>query len=135
MKRSIEITHRECEDWAYELAWKRAGFTNYNKLKQAVRELPLEEKVDLILEALMNECAIELFNRKGEFLRKLGHKTWVDGDEIFEHARETFPSSDDCEFKVDRHDFYPVEIDSDLTFTQLNALGIAARKKETKRNE
>ena len=135
MKRRIEITQRQCESWARELAWKRSGFKNYDKLKEALRELPLEEKVDLILEALMSECAAGHFNKKGDFLRSLGHTTWVDGAEVFEYSKETYTGLDDCEFAIHELDFYPVEIDSNLCYTQMNATAIKQRKKEAKRND
>ncbi len=133
VKRKIEITQREVEQWAYELAWKRAGFENYDKLKQTVRALSTEEKIDLMVEAFLPELCEEFFNKKGKFLRTLGHKTWVDSDEIFEHAVNTYMSGDDVEFRIDRLDFYPVEIDEDLKFTQLNVIGMNRRLKETKR--
>ena len=36
------------DEWAEELAWKRAGFGGFDELKDIVRNMTLEEKIDIL---------------------------------------------------------------------------------------
>lgn len=88
------IGHREVSTYTEELAWKRSGFKDRHALEQAVRDLPLEKKIDMLVELKMNELAPMHWKEKQNFLLNLGHKTWVDGEEIHEHAVEIFGNGD-----------------------------------------
>lgn len=101
------IGQQNVEAYASELAWKRAGFKDYAALRQAVRDLPLEKKVEMLVDLSIHRLAANLFEEKQEFLLSLGKKTWVDGDELYEHAKATFTAP---EWRIDRHNFQPVAV-------------------------
>lgn len=84
------IGQNELSNFSEELAWKRSGFKDRRVLEQAVRDLPIEKKIEMLTEIKMFEMAEMLFEEKQDFLLNLGHKTWVDSAEIHKHAVETF---------------------------------------------
>jgi hypothetical protein len=87
-------------------AWKRSGFKNFEAVKDAVRNLPLEKKIEMLTEIHIEEMAEIHFEEKQEFLLKLGHKTWVDGDESYEYAKRVYGSDKDN--IIERNNFQPV---------------------------
>lgn len=111
-KRKGEITGVTCRGWTIDVAWERAGFKNRDALYEAVRNLPIEEKVELLTNIFISDMAKQHFEKKGIFLRRLGHKTWVDSEDIYEYAKITYTDSDDVEWKIDPRDFSSYFIDS-----------------------
>jgi hypothetical protein len=81
-----EISHT----FTQPLAWKRSGFKNRETLEQAVRDLPIEKQVAMLVELKMSELAPMLWQEKQTFLLNLGHKTWVDGEEMYKYATDTY---------------------------------------------
>jgi len=84
------IGQREVSNYTEELAWKRSGFNDREALEQAVRDLPIEKQVAMLVEIKMPELATMLWNEKQNFLLNLGHKTWVDGEEMYKYATDTY---------------------------------------------
>ena len=115
--------------YADKLAWKRSGFTNRTALEQAVRDLPLEKKVEMLTEINMHGMAEMLFEEKQEFLLNLGHKTWVDGDELYEYAKGVYTGK---EWKIDRHDFHPICVFDGTHTSQMNTHVMAKLEKKRK---
>ena len=133
-RRKIEITERNCEDWIFEKAWERSGFENKETLYEEIRGLSVEEKVELLSEVFINDMAKVYFTKKGEFMRKLGKKTWVDSNEAYEHALSVYDvnyKDNEIDWQIDRISFYPHHIDNELKYTELNLVGISRLKKET----
>jgi len=108
-------------NWSFAepLAWKRAGFKNRESIEQAVRDLPLEAKVEMLTEIHMQEMANKLFDEKQEFLLSLGKKTWVDAEESYEYAKKIYKGDD---YLVDLHSFQPVYIVSGSRLNQANSI-------------
>jgi len=129
------ITQRDV-NWPFveELAWKRAGFKNRESLEQAVRNLSVEDKVDMLTELYMKEMAEMLFNKKQEFLLSLGKKTWVDAEESYEYAKKTYK---DSEWKVDEAYFHPVCVFNGTHINEMNRIVLKRMKdkREGKKNE
>lgn len=94
-------------NWSFAepLARKRSGFKDRESLEQAVRDLPIEQKVEMLVELNIKELADMLFDEKQEFLLSLGKKTWVDAEESYEYAKKTYKGSD---YQVERNNFHPV---------------------------
>lgn len=111
------ISQRDISTHVDALAWNRSGFKDGEALKQAVRELSLEEKVEMLVEANLADLSEMLWNRKQEFLLNLGHKTWVDGDEAYEIAKRTYK---DEQWEIDRAYFHPVCVFSGTHTSQMN---------------
>ena len=134
MKRVIEITHQNVQTEADRLAWNRIGFEEgFNAVKQAVRELSLEEKVELLTDVFIKEVSLAHLSKKREFLLKLGHKTWVDSDELYEYAKITYTDIEDVEWKIDHHDFHSYEVDMrNGTVTLMNDTGLQVREAQRK---
>jgi len=123
-------------DYADKLAWKRSGFKDRKALEDAVRDLPLEKKVEMLTELNMsgsspNGMATMLFKNKQEFLLSIGHKTWVDGDELYEYAKSVYT---DKEWKIDRHDFHPICVFDGTHTNQMNTY-VMDRMKEKRNNK
>jgi len=87
------------DSWSEKLAWKRVGFKNFDDIKQQVRDMSIEEKIELLTELYIDDMARNHFTKKTEFLRKLGKKTWVEREEIINYAKETFISSNIDEYR------------------------------------
>lgn len=115
-----------------KLAWKRSGFKDRKALEDAVRDLPLEKKVEMLVEINMKAMAKMLFKEKQEFLLNLGHKTWVDGDELYEYAKRVYT---DKEWKIDRHNFHPTCVFDGENTNQMNSTHIDRLRKQRNRNE
>lgn len=116
-------------DHVDKLAWKRSGFKDRKALEDAVRDLPLEKKVEMLTEINMSEMAKILFEEKQEFLLSIGHKTWVDGDELYEYAKRVYT---DKQWKIDRHDFHPVCVFSGSHTNQMNTIVMERLQKKRK---
>lgn len=102
VKRSIRITGGNCNIKAEEMSWKKTGFKNFNDIKEKVRDMPLEERVNLLTEIFIDDMAKKHFSRKMEFLRKLGKQTWVEEDEIYEWAKKIYTDLEETEFEIDK---------------------------------
>lgn len=112
------------EGWILKECWKRLGFKNIQNVRDSVRKLPLEDKVEMLTELFMRELTIMHVNRKKEFLLSLGHKTWVDSEEIYEEAKRTYTDSDDVTWVIDKH-MQSYELDKSLWGPAiLNAAGL-----------
>lgn len=94
-------------NWSFAepLARKRSGFKDRESLEQAVRDLPLEQKVEMLVDLNIKELADKLFEEKQEFLLSLGKKTWVDAEESYEYAKKIYKGDD---YQVERNNFHPV---------------------------
>lgn len=117
------IGQRDIMSHMEEIAWKRSGFKNRKALEDAVRDLSLEEKVELLTELNMsgatpNGMATMLFEKKQKFLLGIGQKTWVDSNESYEYAKKTFASD---EWKIDKLDFHPICVFSGTHVSQMNS--------------
>ena len=106
-------------NWSFaeKEAWKRSGFKDAGAVKDAVRNLPLEKKIELLVELNIDDLAELHFNEKQEFLLKLGHKTWVDGDESYEYAKRVYTDKDNL---VERNNFHPVVVIDGRYVNQIN---------------
>ena len=121
-KERFEVDWRAADHWAEPIAWKRVGFKDKDDVKQKVRELPIEEKVDMLVELHIEKLAKKHFRKKVEFLQALGHKTWVDDQEVLEYIKETFKSNERTEWVIRPGDFHGKHIDPDsLQFDTLHA--------------
>ncbi len=107
-------------NWSFAepLARKRSGFKNRESLEQAVRDLPLEAKVEMLVELNIKELADKLFEEKQDFLLSLGKKTWVDAEESYQYAKKTYKGSD---YQIDKTNFHPVYIVSGSYVHQANS--------------
>jgi len=110
-KYRFEVRADAGDDFGNTLAWKRAGFENAEAVYEHVRSLPLEEKIDLLVELNMRNLAKLCFKRKGKFLRKLGQKTWVDSDEVLDHIKKTYTGTEDTDWVIHDHNFYGYWVD------------------------
>ncbi len=117
------IGQREVGSYTDKLAWKRSGFTDREALEQAVRDLSLEKKVDMLVKLNMVQLAPMLFNEKQNFLLSLGHKTWIDGEEIHAHAVEIF-GGDGSWIINDVICFQPVHVFAGTYTAQMNSICI-----------
>jgi len=124
------IGQREVRDFTEKLAWKRSGFENRAALEQAVRDLPLEKKVALLVELKMSELAPMLWEEKQNFLLNLGKKTWVDGEEIHEYAEKTY--TDDMWIIEDVICFQPETVHKGSYVSQMNMTHIENLEKQRK---
>ena len=108
-------------NWSFaeNLAWKRSGFKNRESLEQAVRDLPIEQKVEMLVELNMQELADKLFEEKQDFLLSLGKKTWVDAEESYQYAKKMYKDKD---YDVDEHNFQPVYIVNGSRLNQANSI-------------
>jgi len=133
-KRRIEITQHNITSEATRLVWNRIGFDGgMDTIKEDVRDLSLDEKVTLLTDVFINEMALAHMNKKRDFLLNIGHKTWVDGDELYEIAKATYTDMDDVEWKIDHHHFYSIEIDRrNGEITQMNSTGLKVREAQRK---
>jgi len=100
-----------------KVAWKRSGFKDRKALEDAVRDLSLEKKIEMLTEIQMREMTELFFDEKQEFLLKLGHKTWIDGKELYEYAKDTYK---DDKWKIDECNFHPVCVMSGSHIAQMN---------------
>lgn len=105
VKRSIRITSVECNNDAEKMSWKKTGFKNLDDVKEKVRNMTSEEKIDLLTEIFIDDMAQKHFSRKTEFLRRLGKQTWVEAEEIYEWAKKIYTDLDETEFKIDELSF------------------------------
>lgn len=107
-------------NWSFAepLARKRSGFKNRESLEQAVRDLPIEQKVEMLTELYIKEMADMLFEEKQDFLLSLGKKTWVDAEESYEYAKKTYKGSD---YQIERNNFHPVYVVSGSYVNQANS--------------
>lgn len=126
------IGQREVSDFSDKLAWKRSGFTDREALEQAVRDLPIEKKVEMLTELNIGEMSRVLFNEKQNFLLNLGHKTWVDGEEIHEHAVKIF-GKDDHWIINDVICFQPVHVFAGSYVEQMNGTCIDKKRDQRKK--
>lgn len=106
-------------NWSFAepLARKRSGYKNREALEQAVRDLPIEQKIEMLTEIHMKEMADMLFEEKQEFLLSLGKKTWVDAEESYEYAKKMYKGSD---YQVERNNFHPVYVVNGSYLNQAN---------------
>jgi hypothetical protein len=81
---------------ANEMAWKKSGFVDSNALKDHVRSLPLEDRLDLLTEYFIDDISKVYLGRKQAFLENLGQSVCVTKDEVLEYAARVYPS-----FEVD----------------------------------
>ena len=101
----IKITGQECSSKAEKMYWKKTGFKNFNDVKEKVRNLSLEEKIDLLTEIFIDKVARKHFSKKMEFCRKLGKQTWVEDDEIYNWAKKIYIDLDETHFEIDKRFF------------------------------
>ena len=99
-KEFYELEHWVADVWAEKLAWKRAGFKSFDDVKQKVKDLPIEEKIELLTELNIDEMARKYFTKKNEFLRKLGQKTWIEREEILDHIKDTYKGDSRTEWII-----------------------------------
>jgi len=121
-------------NWSFaeKEAWKRAGFKDPDAVKEAVRNLSLEKKIEMLTEIHIDEMAEMHFQEKQEFLLKLGHKTWVDADESFEYAKRVYTDKDKI---VERNNFQPVMVIDGRYVNQINRPHIERLRKEREGNK
>ena len=107
-------------NWSFAepLARKRSGFKSRDALEQTVRDLPIEQKVEMLTELYIKEMADMLFEEKQDFLLGLGKKTWVDAEESYEYAKKTYKGSD---YRVEKNNFHPVYMVHGSYMTQANS--------------
>jgi hypothetical protein len=107
-------------NWSFAepLAWKRSGFKDRASLEQAVRDLPIEQKIEMLTELYIKEMSDMLFEEKQDFLLNLGKKTWVDAEESHKYAKGVYKGDD---YSVDIHNFQPVYIVSGSYLNQANS--------------
>lgn len=79
-----------------EMAWKKIGFENVAALKQRVRELPPERRLELLTEYFINEISKAYLRDRIHFMESIGQTTTVSREEILEYAARVYPS-----FEVD----------------------------------
>jgi hypothetical protein len=118
-------------NWSFaeKLAWKRSGYKSRESLEQAVRDLPLEQKVEMLIELNMREIADMLFEEKQDFLLSLGKKTWVDAEESYEYAKKAYKGK---EYRIDERDFQPVYIVNGSRLNQANSIVMEKFKEKRK---
>lgn len=126
-QRNTRIAHRNVSDYADRLAWKRCGFKNRDDLKQTVRALPLEKQVEMLVEANIDDLAEMLFYEKQEFLLGLGHKTWVDAEEVYTYAKDTFKGP---EWTIDKNNFHSVRIVNGTHSEYMNSLDVQIHREK-----
>jgi hypothetical protein len=107
-------------NWSFAegLAWKRSGFKNRESLEQVVRDLPIEQKVEMLTELYIKEMSDMLFEEKQDFLLSLGKKTWVDAEESYQYAKKTYKGGD---YRVELTAFHPVYIVNGSRLNQANS--------------
>jgi hypothetical protein len=128
------IGQREVSHFFTEpLAWKRSGFKDREALEQAVRDLPIEKQVAMLVEIKMPELATMLWNEKQNFLLNLGHKTWVDGYEMHKYAVDTYT---DKEWIInDVICFQPEAVVSGVSVRQINGTHVDRLREQRNGNE
>lgn len=77
---------------AEEMAWKKTGFEDREALKEHVRSLPLEERLDLLTEHLIDDIAKIYLQRRMDFIEGLGQTTCVTREELLEYAARVYPN-------------------------------------------
>lgn len=133
-KRRIDVSTATLSHWISETAWKRAGFADGREaVYDAVYNLSIEERVDLLTEKFIYDLAVLHFGKKNEFLRKLGHKTWVDADEVIEYAKETFQDTGKIEWNIQEYTIQPHYVDpKTMSVDILNAYTLNELRKQQK---
>ena len=118
---SLDWIRQSDVNWSFAepLARKRSGYKNREALEQAVRNLPIEQKVEMLTELYMKEMADMLFEEKQEFLLRLGKKTWVDAEESYEYAKKTYKGRD---YQVERNNFHPMYVVNGSYVHQANSI-------------
>jgi hypothetical protein len=118
-------------NWSFAepLARKRSGFKDRESLEQAVRDLPIEQKVEMLVELNIKELADMLFEEKQEFLLSLGKKTWVDAEESYEYAKKIYKGED---YQVERNNFHPVFMVHASYLNQANSIVMEKFKEKRK---
>jgi hypothetical protein len=76
------------------MAWEKAGFENAEALKEHVRSLPLEERLDLLTEHFIDDISKVYLERRLDFIEGLGQSIYVTREELLEYAASFYPSCD-----------------------------------------
>lgn len=81
----IEISSGTISAMAEHLAWKKAGFESEESLMEEVRNMPAEEKLELLFRIFHEEIAKRYLKNKMLFIQNLGGRTYVKPEEIKQH--------------------------------------------------
>jgi hypothetical protein len=109
MKNVITLNDYTLKSNIEEMCWKKVGFKDYKSVYNAIRDLPLEERVNMLTEMFLPELAKMYMRDRTEFVEQLGGHPGVKREEIVEWARETYQDTDttewrfeiDCDYYVD----------------------------------
>lgn len=104
------ITWQDLERSAKEMAWKKTGFENAAALKDFVRELPLEERLDLLTEYLIDDLSKIYLKRRLDFMEALGQRICVSKEEILEYAERVYPNFEIDTMWIEDHYICPDEL-------------------------
>jgi hypothetical protein len=109
MKNIIEVNGYTLKKDIEEMCWKKAGFKDYRALMNAVRDLPLEERVNMLTELFLTDLAKMHVRNRTEFIEELGGHPGIKREEIVEWAKGVFKETEttewrfeiDCDYYVD----------------------------------
>ncbi len=132
MKNRIELNGHTLRSNIEEMAWKKAGFKNRIEVLNAVRNLPAEERLEMLTEMFLTDLAQMYMSRRIEFIEKLGGHPGVTKEEIIAWARENYRDTDTTEWYFDiACDYY---VSSRLTVDWYNKEHRMEWLKEQRRN-
>ena len=132
MKHVIEINGYTLKNNIEEMCWKKAGFKDYRTLMNAVRDLPLEERVNMLTELFLVDLAKMHVRNRTEFIEGLGGHPGVRKEEILEWAKSVYEETDTTEWRFDISCDYFVD-PTNLTVEWYNQEGRAEWLKEQRR--
>ena len=87
-----EVTWQDLKGAAEKMAWKKSGFEDREALKEHVRSLSLEERLDLLTEHFIEDISKVYLQRRQAFMENLGQSICVSKEEILEYAARVYPS-------------------------------------------
>lgn len=101
MKNVIEVSGYTLKSNIDEMCWKKAGFKDRRDLLNTVRNLPAEERLEMLTEMYLEELAKIYLTRKTEFVESLGGHPGIKKEEILEWARSEYKDTDKTEWRFD----------------------------------
>lgn len=113
-KNRYEIGWAQAKGEAERRAWARTGFKNREHVRESARNLPMEEKLEILAEIFAEEIAKRHFERRVEFQEKLGKDMVVPYQEMVNWMMETYKGDEKTEWIIDTTWFANTRISSDF---------------------
>jgi hypothetical protein len=106
-KRTIEVTTYTLANEIEDMCWKKTGFKDADAIRDKVRSLSLEERVNMLTEIFIDELATRHLEDKYRFIEGLGGSPAVTEQELKDYVAATYIDDDEVEWRIDvRGDHY-----------------------------